>query len=134
VLHGDGTSVSFEPADVSYVNAGATRPAESWLDGLKECGRLLLPLAALPAKDRGEIQRHGAVFWIERSGPEFLARWISPVAIFPCEGARDAVSEAALAEAFKVERWHEVTRLYRRDDLPVKQCWLRAPGWCLAYC
>jgi protein-L-isoaspartate(D-aspartate) O-methyltransferase len=134
VLHGDGTSVSFEPADVSYVNAGATRPAESWLDGLKECGRLLLPLAALPAKDRGEIQRHGAVFWIERSGPEFLARWISPVAIFPCEGARDAVSEAALAEASKVERWHEVTRLYRRDDLPVKQCWPRAPGWCLAYC
>jgi len=26
-----------------------------------------------------------------------------------------------------------VTRLYRRDDLPEEQCWLRALGWCLAY-
>ena len=25
------------------------------------------------------------------------------------------------------------TRLYLRDDLPEDQCWLRAPGWCLAY-
>ena len=24
-------------------------------------------------------------------------------------------------------------RLYRRDDLPEERCWLRAPGWCLAY-
>jgi protein-L-isoaspartate(D-aspartate) O-methyltransferase len=26
----------FEPADVIYVNAGATRPADAWLDRLKE--------------------------------------------------------------------------------------------------
>jgi len=26
-----------------------------------------------------------------------------------------------------------VTRLYRRDHLPENRCWLRAPGWCLAY-
>jgi protein-L-isoaspartate(D-aspartate) O-methyltransferase len=133
VVQGDGTSIPFDPADVIYVNAGATRPADAWLHGLKEGGRLILPLAALPANDRGDVQRRGAVFRIERAGTEFLARWISPVAIFPCEGARDAASEAALAEAFKVERWREVTRLYRRDDLPAEQCWLRAPGWCLAY-
>jgi protein-L-isoaspartate(D-aspartate) O-methyltransferase len=133
VLHGDGSSIPFDPADVIYVNAGATRPAEPWLAGLREGGRLILPLAALPADDRGEIQRRGAVFRIERSRAGFLAQWISPVAIFPCEGARDAASEAALAEAFKVDRWREVTRLYRRDDLPAEQCWLRAPGWCLAY-
>jgi protein-L-isoaspartate(D-aspartate) O-methyltransferase len=133
VLHGDGSSIPFDPADVIYVNAGATRPAETWLDGLKDGGRLLLPITALPAKDRGEIQRRGAVFRIERSGSEYLAQWISPIAIFPCEGARDTESETALAEAFKVDRWREVTRLYRRDDLPAEQCWLRAPGWCLAY-
>jgi protein-L-isoaspartate(D-aspartate) O-methyltransferase len=27
VVHGDGTRIAFEPADVIYVNAGATRPA-----------------------------------------------------------------------------------------------------------
>ncbi|HEY2452382.1 MAG TPA: hypothetical protein VGI71_07135, partial [Scandinavium sp.] len=75
----------------------------------------------------------GAVFRIERRGEEFAARWISPVAIFPCEGAREPASEATLAAAFQTERWREVTRLYRRDDLPSEQCWLRAPGWSLAY-
>src|SRR6476646_12161980 len=44
--------------------------------------------------------RHGAVFGIERRGPEFFARRISGVAIFPCEGGRDEASEQALAAAF----------------------------------
>src|SRR5580692_8320307 len=46
VVHGDGTRIAFEPADVIYVNAGATRPADAWLDRLKEGGRLILPLTA----------------------------------------------------------------------------------------
>jgi protein-L-isoaspartate(D-aspartate) O-methyltransferase len=133
VVPGDGTQISFDPADVIYVNAGTTRPADPWLDGLTEAGRLILPLTCLEARDRGPIQRRGGVFLIERRGADFFARWLSPVAIFPCEGARDAESEAALAAAFEVERWREVMRLYRRDDLPAEQCWLRAPGWCLAY-
>src|ERR1700730_18433497 len=29
-----------EPVDIIYVNAGATRPADAWLDRLKEGGRL----------------------------------------------------------------------------------------------
>src|SRR6202040_3278591 len=29
VVHGDGTRIAFEPADVIYVNAGATRPADA---------------------------------------------------------------------------------------------------------
>jgi len=70
---------------------------------------------------------------IERRGDEFSARRISAVAIFPCEGMRDPQSEAALAAAFEKGDGGEVTRLYRRDDLPEEQCWLRAPGWCLAY-
>ena len=30
VLQGDGATLPFDPADVIYVNAGVTRPAESW--------------------------------------------------------------------------------------------------------
>jgi protein-L-isoaspartate(D-aspartate) O-methyltransferase len=136
VIEGDGAQAEFAAADVIFVNAGATKPADSWLDRLRDGGRLILPLttdqgfhgsAAIP------IQRRGAVFRIERSGGEFLAKWVSPVAIFPCEGARDAESEAALAAAFANGRWKEVTRLYRQGDLPEAECWLRAPGWCLAY-
>ncbi len=87
VVAGDGSQVAFDPADVIYVNAGATRPADAWLDRLRDGGRLILPLTAVDFP-HGDARR-GAVFRIERRGDEFLARRISAVAIFPCEGGRD---------------------------------------------
>ena len=136
-LQGDGAQIEFDPADVIYVNAGATRPADIWLDRLKDAGRLILPLTS--EKGFGEnpenipIQRRGGVFGIVRRDEEFLAKWLSAVAIFPCEGARDAESERVLAAAFEKGGWERVTRLYRRGDLPDEQCWLNAPDWALAY-
>lgn len=131
VIQGDGTRIGFDPADVIYVNAGATRPVDPWLDSLKDGGRLILPLTAhrFPQTDA----RRGAVFRVERRGEEYSAQRISGVAIFPCEGGRDEASEKALAAAFDRGGAERVTRLHRRDDLPEKECWLRAPGWCLAY-
>ncbi len=44
--------MAFDLADVIYVNAGATRPADIWLDRLNDGGRLVLPLTTdldLPA-------------------------------------------------------------------------------------
>src|SRR5262249_52352677 len=79
-LQGDGVQAEFDAADVIYVNAGATRPADIWLDRLNDGGRLILPLTS--DKGFGEnpenipIQRRGAVFRIERCGNEFLAKWI----------------------------------------------------------
>jgi protein-L-isoaspartate(D-aspartate) O-methyltransferase len=136
VINGDGTVAPFDPADVIYVNAGATRPADIWLDRLKDGGRLVLPLTTEKGFSRSgglPIQRRGAVFVIARQGGDYLARWVSPVAIYPCQGMREAESERALEAAFEKGDWRRVTRLYRRDDLPAEQCWLRAPGWCLAY-
>jgi protein-L-isoaspartate(D-aspartate) O-methyltransferase len=131
VVQGDGARVAFDSADIIYINAGATKPAEAWLDRLAEGGRLILPLTTGEFPD-GDV-REGAVFRIERRGSDFLAQRISGVAIFPCEGMRDAESEAALAAAFENGRAHEVTRLYRRADLPEENCWLRGAGWSLAY-
>jgi protein-L-isoaspartate(D-aspartate) O-methyltransferase len=136
VIQGDGALVPFDRADVIYVNAGATRPADAWLDRLAEGGRLILPLTTekgFLADDPGNMDRRGGVFRIERRGAEFLARWVSPVAIFPCEGVRDEVSERALAAAFEKGGWQQVTRLYWHEEVPEERCWVRAPGWCLAY-
>src|SRR5581483_7347715 len=50
--------------DVTQVNAGATRPAEIWLDRLREGGRLILPLttdAAVPGIEARPLERRGAV-------------------------------------------------------------------------
>ena len=136
VVQGDGSSVDFDAADVIYLNAGATRPADIWLDRLKDGGRLVLPLTTdlgFTKSNWSNMHRRGAVFLITRSGGEFHAQWISPVAIFPCEGMRDAESETALAAAFESGEHNLVTRLYRTDDVPTERCWVRAPGWCLAY-
>lgn len=136
VVQGDGSSVAFDSADVIYVNAGATRPADIWLDRLHDGGRLILPLTTdlgFTRSDWSNVHLHGAVFLVTRRGEEFHARWISPVAIFPCEGMRDAESEKALAAAFESESYKRVTRLYRTDNVPAERCWLQAPGWCLAY-
>ena len=137
IVEGDGALVSFDMADVVYVNAGCTRPAESWLDRLADGGRLILPMTAnrgfgaMPTLER--IARTGAVFRVERRGKEYLAHWISPVAIFPCSGNRDEVSERALADAFAKGGWEKVTRLYRNQEIPEDRCWVRGSRWCLAY-
>jgi protein-L-isoaspartate(D-aspartate) O-methyltransferase len=131
VINGDGTRVDFAPADVIYVNAGATHPLPHWLDRLTEGSRLILPLTAADFPN-GDISR-GAVFRIERRGADYPVRRVSAVAIFPCAGGRDADDEAALANAFTRGAGENVTRLYRRDDIPDTDCWLRGKGWCLAY-
>src|SRR6202049_4922936 len=73
VVHGDGTRIVFEPVDIIYVNAGATRPADAWLDRLKEGGRLILPLTAdgFPNRDVGAgscVASSGAVRNFLRAG------------------------------------------------------------------
>jgi protein-L-isoaspartate(D-aspartate) O-methyltransferase len=125
-VEGDGTRIDFDPADVIYVNAGVTRPADLWLDRLKDGGRMTLALTR--DKDTG-----GAWFRIERRGDGFLAKWISAAGLFPCEGARDGESEQALVAALEKGGWDRVTRLYRRGDVPEERCWLKGPDWCLAY-
>jgi len=133
IIEGDGAQVSFDVADVIYVNAGCTRPAESWLDRLADGGRLILPLTSGQGFARGtpeQIARSGAVFRIERRGDDYFAKWISAVAIFPCAGSRDDESERALAEAFAKGGWQQVTRLYRGQALP-EEGWLRGAGWSL---
>jgi protein-L-isoaspartate(D-aspartate) O-methyltransferase len=69
VAQDDGASMPLDPADIIYVNAGATGPAPSWLDGLNEGGRLILPLTTnegFRRNEPGNIRRRGAVFRIER--------------------------------------------------------------------
>jgi protein-L-isoaspartate(D-aspartate) O-methyltransferase len=112
VVHGDGSRIAFDAADVILVNAGATRLADRWLDGLSEAGRF---------------------FALSATATRFWRRGFRPWGFFPCEGMRDPASEAALAAAFGKDDGRRVQRLYRRGDVSEEQCWLRAPDWCLAY-
>lgn len=133
VIQGDGSVTPFAPADVIYVNAGASRPADLWLDNLKDGGRMLLMLTTDANFPRPDFQRvTGGIFLVTRRGDEFHARFTGPVWVFPCEGLRDAQSVAALDAAFAKGGHQAVTRLYR-DDLPEDvEGWVRGPGWALA--
>jgi protein-L-isoaspartate(D-aspartate) O-methyltransferase len=136
VIQGDGAQVTFDKADVIYVNAGCTRPPDSWLDRLADGGRLILPMTSdkgFGTVEPAQFARAGAVFRIIRQRDEYLASWISAVAIFTSAGNRDEVSEQALAAAFERGGWQQVTRLYRQQDIPDERCWVRGPGWALAY-
>jgi protein-L-isoaspartate(D-aspartate) O-methyltransferase len=137
VIEGDGATTPFEEADVIYVNAGTTGPADAWLDRLAEGGRLMLPLTGSKGFMNNDpplpMERRGAFFRIERRGPEYLAQWISPLAIIPCESCRDAEQEAAIDAAFARGGWERVRRLYRHTEVPEEDCWLRAADWCLAF-
>ena len=72
------------------------------------------------------------MFRIERDRRGYRARWLSPVTIYPCAGAGDPASEAALRRAFRKGGWERVRRLHRGDDVAAERCWLRGKGWCLA--
>ena len=153
LLEGNGATVDFGTADVIYVNAGITHPADAWLDNLAEGGRLLLPLSTdqnLPAAapratgsaastsfdkawfDPKKALRTGAYFLIRRSGETFEARKLLPMAIIPAEGVRTAAAEAALAAAFERDDGAAVTRLVRHEPVADEKCWLRGEGWTLA--
>jgi protein-L-isoaspartate(D-aspartate) O-methyltransferase len=125
VIHGDATQTPFTPADLILVSAGVTHPVAAWLDSLKEGGQLLLPLTP----DSGM----GLYLGIRRRGAHFFAKVLSPVMIYPCVGARNPQSAAALAEALKRGGQYRVTRLYRGDPQPPENVWLLGEGWCLAY-
>jgi protein-L-isoaspartate(D-aspartate) O-methyltransferase len=133
VAQGDGAVTPFEPADVIYVNAGASRPADAWLDGLKDGGRLILPLTTSANFTGVSLRPTGAMFLIRRRGEAFEATFVTPVGIIPCDSVRDEASEQALAAAFEAGGFDRVRHLRRTDDVSDGDCWVRAPGWALTY-
>jgi protein-L-isoaspartate(D-aspartate) O-methyltransferase len=137
VVQGDGALAPFDTADVIYVSAGATRPADVWLDAMADGGRLMVPLTTnrgfINSDPCEPLEKRGAMFLFVRHASDFTARWISPAAFIPSENARDPPSEVALAKAFAKGGWEKVTRLYRDEAVSEDGCWLCAPGRCLAY-
>jgi protein-L-isoaspartate(D-aspartate) O-methyltransferase len=135
ILEGDGARVPFAPANVIYVNAGATRPADHWLDRLKDGGRMILPLTVnrvAGAAGPLTMANVGGVLRVAHNGDAYAARWISPVAIFPCAGNRDPAAEQVLAAALYAPEIREVARLRRDPHASGPDCLAHGDGWCLA--
>jgi protein-L-isoaspartate(D-aspartate) O-methyltransferase len=119
-----GAAEPLPPADIIYVNAGATHPPAAWLDALELGGRLLFPLT--PAVGLG-----GMLLVTRRAARDYTARFISLAQFIPCIGARDEESSKRLADAFRSRSPFLVRSLHRATP-PDDTCWYAGAGWWLS--
>lgn len=124
VIQADGTSYRFDSADGIYVNAGATRPSDLWLDRLKQGGRLIMMLTT--DKSWGQILK------VTRTADGYSAALLGPCGFIPCINARDAASEATLAAALERDDMDAVQSLRRETHVADESCWMHCDGFCLS--
>ena len=111
VVTNNGALDHFGTFDAIFVNAGCTRAQPVWLDQLTVGGRLLIPLTVgLPTMPRIGA---GSMLLVTRGETEYSAKFVSPVGIFHCEGARSAEEEELLTKAFAGGDRGSVCRLRR---------------------
>ncbi len=116
------------PADVLYVNAGASHPPAEWLDALRPGGRLIFPLT----DDSGG----GVMLLIEHpahssGGGHDLACVVAHVQFIGCSGARDTLQAQRLSHAF-ARGGAEQVRSLRRGTPPDASCWCAGFDWWLS--
>jgi protein-L-isoaspartate(D-aspartate) O-methyltransferase len=120
--------------DAVFVNAGATEILPSWLDRLAERGRLLVPLTTTRSilGVGGTQIGLGHMLRVERRAGLYPARFISPVGIFHCVGARTERGEQILLNAYQRGDLNAVQSLRRdgHDEQPT--CWLHGSSFCLS--
>jgi protein-L-isoaspartate(D-aspartate) O-methyltransferase len=148
VIQADGGAHDPGPADAILIDAGATHPRRLWLDCLRQGGRLVLPLTATGWKGwllrrvtRPLLRAGRALHWSTQTGyvlqvrhePRgYAARFLSPVSIFSCTGARDPESDRRLGDAFVRGGWESVRSLRRDAHEQEVTCWLHGQGFCFS--
>jgi protein-L-isoaspartate(D-aspartate) O-methyltransferase len=129
VVEGDDREFGPDPVDAIFINAGATQPQAVRLDSLGTRGRLILPLTVARDETSGGM---GFMLKVDRLEKGYAARFISPVAIFPCIGSRDAESNQRLREAMSKGTWGTVESLRREPHEASETCWLHGEDFRLS--
>src|SRR5205085_2609412 len=129
VVHASGAEFDAGACDAIFINAGATHPQAVWLDNLKAGGRLIVPLTTSRDETSGG---GGFMLKVKREEQGYAARFISPVAIFSCAGARDEALNQRLREAMVKGTWGAVQSLRREPHEASDSCWLHGEGFCLS--
>ena len=112
------------------MNAGATHPMPLWLDRLLPGATLILPLTVNAA-----VHGMGWVLKVTHTPQGLAARFVSPVGIYHCVGARDELMNRRLGQAFM--RGNDVlakVQSLRRDaHAEGDDCWLHADEFCISF-
>jgi protein-L-isoaspartate(D-aspartate) O-methyltransferase len=129
VVSCSGSEFDSGPQDAIFINAGATHPQAIRLDNLRPGGCMLVPLTF--ARDETS-SGGGFMLKVRREEQDFAARFISPVAIFPCAGSRDEAANQRLREAMPKGTWGAVQSLRRGPHEATETCWLHGEAFCLS--
>lgn len=121
-----GTAGGLPAVDAIYVNAGITQPDPSWLEALRNGGRLLFPLQP----ERG----FGAMLLVEKprdGGVDWPARFVTRAGFIGCQGQQVKRTGRRLAAAFARGGWNAI-RSFRLGTTPDESCWFRGDDWWLS--
>jgi protein-L-isoaspartate(D-aspartate) O-methyltransferase len=119
----DASEAIAESFDAIFVNAGATGPLPLWLDHLRNAARLLVPMTVdLPERWAGIGA--GQMLLVSRQEEEYAARFVRPVAVFHCTGARSPTGVGLLRQASLQGGYEHVCRLRRDEHDSNPSCWL----------
>ena len=123
VVNADGFSYHPGRVDAILVNAGVAHLSLVWLEIVRAKGRLIAPLT---------LGHWGRVLKATRATPNWHARFISPVGIYPCIGARSSSAERRLREAVARGDAEKVRSLRLDGHERDRDCWLHGRGCCLS--
>lgn len=129
VVCGDGSHLAAGAFDVIFVNAGATEVLPGWTDQLRPGGRLLVPLTV---GGLGVGVGLGHMLLVTRRDAGFVARFVSPVGVFHCVGARSEEGEDLLQKAYARGDEGSVRSLRRDAHRRDADCWLHDARSCLS--
>lgn len=129
---GDGAKLNPGPCDAILINAGVTHPHSSWLDSLRENGRLLLPLTIPMGMGMGANLGKGVMVKITREPGGFSAQVVTFVAIYSCASVRDPQLEPLLGKALASGALLKIKSL-RREWHPVAEtCVVHGSEFCFS--
>ena len=132
VHSGDGATLNPGACDAILINAGVTHPHSNWLDGLKENGRLLLPLTIPMGMGMGANLGKGVMVKITREPGGFSAQVATFVAIYSCASVRDPQLEPLLGKALATGALLKIKSLRRGWHPVAETCVVHGNELCLS--
>jgi protein-L-isoaspartate(D-aspartate) O-methyltransferase len=110
------------------INAGVTHPHPAWLEGLREGGRMVLPLTVAMGATLGK----GMIAKIKRERGGFSACIVTFVMIYSCASVRDPQREPLLGKAMATGTLMKMKSVRRDAHEPAETCLLHGSDVCLS--
>ena len=120
----------FDPGecDAMLINAGVTHPHSFWLAGLREGGRLVMPVTFATSETLGA----GLMTKIIRRVNGFSMRGVTPLGIYSCKSVRDPELEPLVRNALMTQALLKVQSLRLEPHEQEDSCIVHAKGICFS--